>query len=56
MAQTEITFGIDEEELAVFEEICSKYGLTVQQAVELFIRKTNECGGFPFDTDDLAGK
>lgn len=53
MATTTMNVRIDDDAKRRAEIISERLGLTVSAAVNIFIRKYNETGGFPFD---LASK
>lgn len=49
MEMVTITFEVDSELLAKAKEIFERYGLTVEDACELFLKETARCGRIPFD-------
>lgn len=44
-----VTFEVDSELLAESEKVFKRYGLTVEEACELFIEETVKYGKIPFD-------
>lgn len=46
-----ITINIDEDIKTKFEQICTKLGLTTEEAINLFIEETIRQGKFPFSVD-----
>jgi len=49
MAMVTITFEVDSELLEKAKKVFEHYGLTVEEACELFIMETVRCGKIPFD-------
>lgn len=49
--QVEISFSLEKEIYDQFEQVCARYGLTAEEALIQFVRKTVELKHFPFDLE-----
>ena len=48
-ASSLMSVKLDSEEKLLFAQNAEAIGLTPSAAVKVFVRRFNECGGFPFD-------
>ena len=48
-ASSLMSIKLDSEEKLLFAQNAEAIGLTPSAAVKVFVRRFNECGGFPFD-------
>lgn len=51
-----ITVEINSKDFRIFEELCKKSGMTVQEAIQHFVIKCLDVGGIPFNMDEANRK
>lgn len=49
MAQTSMTVRIDNKQKAMFDELCSQFGMSANTAINIFVRTVNRCKKIPFN-------
>ena len=49
MAQTAMTIRIDEQDKVQFTQLCSEFGMSVNTAINIFIKKVINVGAIPFN-------
>lgn len=48
MAQTSMTVRIDNQQKAIFDELCAQFGMSANTAINIFVRTVNRCRKIPF--------
>ena len=48
MAQTSMTVRIDNQQKALFDELCAQFGMSANTAINIFVRTVNRCRKIPF--------
>lgn len=48
MAQTSMTVRIDNKQKAMFDELCTQFGMSANTAINIFVRAVNRCKKIPF--------
>lgn len=56
MAKAKICVTVDEDTIKEAEKIFKVVGLTLTVAVNVFLKKSIQCGGLPFDVSTLTDK
>jgi addiction module RelB/DinJ family antitoxin len=58
MAQSDLTISLDNQIKTKFESLCEQLGMSVNTAINVFMKAAVRTGGFPFplemNTDDLV--
>lgn len=63
MAQTSMTVRIDNQQKAIFDQLCEQFGMSANTAINIFVRQVIRCRRIPFmiaapekEEEDLRAK
>lgn len=49
MAQTSMTVRIDNQQKALFDQLCEQFGMSANTAINIFVRQVIRCRRIPFE-------